>query len=305
MKKNTDLRSVILAAVLTLVMLLLPSRHGRQEGPDIPPTDTLRCIAPSDLHIDLVLKQAEDQGVVIVAQKGTAVLDSLLSGSLDLAVVSDTVSLPEGVIASNPFLQGTVWVVRADETSALRRINAWMNEISATKAYKSLEKGKLERLNAISGYDSIIKKHADRIGWDWRLVAAVIYNESRFHNEANSGKGAQGLMQILSSRYTAEEMSDPDRNLEIGTNYLRKLQRMFSKGAADDMESLKFALAAYNFGEGKIQRCIEKAGEEGLDTTRWDSVKEVLPKGHHTVAYVEKVLDTYRDYSRLYPANRP
>ena len=302
--RKRDFRPVIIAACLTAVMLLVPVRDKRPER-ELPPQDTLYCIAPSELHIDLVLKEAEDLGVFIVAEKGEAVLDSLLTGRIDLAVVSDTMPLPHGVIASRPFLQETVWVLRDTETEALRKINDWMSEISATSAYKNLEKGKLDRLIAISRYDSLIQKHARNIGWDWRLIAAVIYNESRFHNEANSGKGAQGLMQILSSKYTAEEMSDPDRNLEIGTKYLKKLDRMLSKSIKDTHERLKFVLASYNFGEGKIQRLMDQAKQQGLDPARWDDVSSLLPEGHHTVSYVEKVLDTYRDYSRLYPANRP
>ncbi len=302
--RKRDFRPVIIAACLTAVMLLVPVRDKRPER-ELPPQDTLYCIAPSELHIDLVLKEAEDLGVFIVAEKGEAVLDSLLTGRIDLAVVSDTMPLPHGVIASRPFLQETVWVLRDTETEALRKINDWMSEISATSAYKNLEKGKLDRLIAISRYDSVIQKHARNIGWDWRLIAAVIYNESRFHNEANSGKGAQGLMQILSSKYTAEEMSDPDRNLEIGTQYLKKLDRMLSKKIKDTHERLKFVLASYNFGEGKIQRLMDQAKQQGLDPARWDDVSSLLPEGHHTVSYVEKVLDTYRDYSRLYPANRP
>lgn len=302
--RKRDFRPVIIAACLTAAMLLMPVRDKRPER-ELPPQDTLYCIAPSELHIDLVLKEAEDLGVFIVAEKGEAVLDSLLTGRIDLAVVSDTMPLPHGVIASRPFLQETVWVLRDTETEALRKINDWMSEISATSAYKNLEKGKLDRLIAISRYDSVIQKHARNIGWDWRLIAAVIYNESRFHNEANSGKGAQGLMQILSSKYTAEEMSDPDRNLEIGTQYLKKLDRMLSKKIKDTHERLKFVLASYNFGEGKIQRLMDQAKQRGLDPARWDDVSSLLPEGHHTVSYVEKVLDTYRDYSRLYPANRP
>lgn len=302
--RKRDFRPVIIAACLTAVMLLMPVRDKRPER-ELPPQDTLYCIAPSELHIDLVLKEAEDLGVFIVAEKGEAVLDSLLTGRIDLAVVSDTMPLPHGVIASRPFLQETVWVLRDTETEALRKINDWMSEISATSAYKNLEKGKLDRLIAISRYDSVIQKHARNIGWDWRLIAAVIYNESRFHNEANSGKGAQGLMQILSSKYTTEEMSDPDRNLEIGTKYLKKLDRMLSKSIKDTHERLKFVLASYNFGEGKIQRLMDQAKQQGLDPARWDDVSSLLPEGHHTVSYVEKVLDTYRDYSRLYPANRP
>ena len=283
-------------------MLLIPVRHNR-EATQLPPHDTLTCIVPANLHKELVSKYAEDQGLVIDIELGSACMDSLIAGVIDLAVVQDTLPIPKGAIASASFLQNTVWVVRDNETEALRRINHWMTEVSSTRLYKKMERGKLDRLDVISRYDNLIKKHAANTGWDWRLIAAIIYNESRFNNEANSHKGAQGLMQILSPKYTYEEVNDPDRNLEIGTRYLRRLQKMYAPVTADETECLKFVLASYNAGEGKIQRCIEEAREKGLDTSRWDPVSTVLPKGHHTVSYVEKVLDTYRDYSRIFPAN--
>ncbi|MCR5408788.1 MAG: transglycosylase SLT domain-containing protein [Bacteroidales bacterium] len=295
------LRSVLIIAGVTVVLLLLPVRDKRP-APELPPQDTLRCVVPSGIHKELVLKYAEDQSLTMIVEKGAASLDSLTAGVIDLAVVPDTMAVPDGAVGSKHFLQNTVWVVRGSETEALRRINHWMTEIGSSRLYRKMEKGKLERLDVISQYDGLIKKHAAAIGWDWRLVAAIIYNESRFHNEASSHKGAQGLMQILSSKYTYEEVSDPDRNLEIGTRYLKRLKKMYSRNAADDMESLKFALAAYNVGEGKIQRCIDEAREKGLDASRWATVSTMLPEGHHTKKYVEDVLDTYRDYSRFFPA---
>ena len=286
------------------MLLLIPVRHNR-EATQLPPHDTLTCIVPANLHKELVSKYAEDQGLVIDIELGSACMDSLIAGVIDLAVVQDTLPIPKGAVASASFLQNTVWVVRDNETEALRRINHWMTEVSSTRLYKKMERGKLDRLDVISRYDNLIRKHASATGWDWRFIAAIIYNESGFNNDASSHKGAQGLMQILSPKYTYEEVNDPDRNLEIGTRYLRRLQKMYAPVTADETECLKFVLASYNAGEGKIQRCIEEAREKGLDTSRWDPVSTVLPKGHHTVSYVEKVLDTYRDYSRIFPANQP
>lgn len=299
---NPKLRSILIIAAVTLVLLLIPVRDKRT-AQELPPTDTLRCMVPAGIHKELVLKYAEDQSLIMEVAQGQACLDSLKAGVIDLAVVPDTLTIPDGAVSSKHFLQNTVWVVRDNETEALRRINHWMTEISSTRLYRKIEKGKLDRLDMISRYDSLIKKHAAAIGWDWRLIAAVIYNESQFHNEASSHKGAQGLMQILSSKYTYEEVSDPDRNLEIGTRYLRRLQKMYAPLTANETECLKFTLAAYNVGEGRIQRCIHDADEKGLDTTRWSTVSTMLPKGHHTIKYVENVLDTYRDYSRIFPAN--
>ena len=76
---------------------------------------------------------------------------------------------------------------------------------------------------------------------------------------------------------------------------------MYSSVAANPTEALKFALAAYNFGEGKVWRLIEQAQDAGEDASRWDVVAATqLPKGHHTVAYVDKVLDTYSYYYSKY-----
>ena len=154
-------------------------------------------------------------------------------------------------------------------------------------------------LGTLSPYDGLLRQYADSLGWDWRLLAAVVYHESRFNNEAVSSKGATGLMQILSTKYSEEELLNPARNLEIGSRYLKRLQGMYP--AASPLESVKFALAAFNLGEGRVNRLIEQAGEAGLDTTQWDQVAQMLPKGHHTVAYVEKVLNSHARYKQQYP----
>lgn len=151
----------------------------------------------------------------------------------------------------------------------------------------------------ISAYDAVIRKVARKEGWDWRLLAAIVYHESRFTNEATSGKGATGLMQINSRRYSEEALLDPETNLSIGARYLKKLQKMFP--AASPVENLKFALAAFNLGDGRLRNLIREAGAAGADTTRWDNVSVFLPPGHHTLAYVEKVLDSYDNYRRQYP----
>lgn len=152
---------------------------------------------------------------------------------------------------------------------------------------------------SISQYDTIIRQAAENIGWDWRLLSAVIYHESRFHNEAQSAKGARGLMQIRSQRYTPEELSNPSRNLYVGTRYLKKLEKRYAD--TGPVEAIKFALASYNLGDGRVASLVERADTLGLDATRWDSVATLLPKGHHTVSYVNNVLNTYSRYARQYP----
>jgi membrane-bound lytic murein transglycosylase F len=252
---------------------------------------------------NLVEKYADDINVEITVVPGDWPLDSLASGAVDLMIVpEETIDIPDNIAFSRAFADGTVWAVRASETEALRHINRWITELTASERFNRMQRrylsGKPVNLTSISQYDNLIRAAADSIGWDWRLLAAVVYHESRFHNDATSHKGARGLMQIRSSRYTAEELANPARNISVGARYLHRLEGMFP--GATPMESIKFALAAYNMGEGKVARLISQAEAQGMDASRWSNVAKLLPQGHHTVSYVNNVLDTYQYYSRVY-----
>ncbi len=252
---------------------------------------------------NLVEKYADDINVEITVVPGDWPLDSLASGAVDLMIVpEEAIDIPDNIAFSRAFADGTVWAVRASETEALRHINRWITELTASERFNRMQRrylsGKPVNLTSISQYDNLIRAAADSIGWDWRLLAAVVYHESRFHNDATSHKGARGLMQIRSSRYTAEELANPARNISVGARYLHRLEGMFP--GATPMESIKFALAAYNMGEGKVARLISQAEAQGMDASRWSNVAKLLPQDHHTVSYVNNVLDTYQYYSRVY-----
>ena len=299
-------RGFIHVAAASVLMLMIPVTGSRRIIP-MPPTTPLRCMMPAQdapFQRTLVEKYAQDVGLDIRVQTGDWPLDSLTGGAVDMMIVSENISpIPDNVVFSRSFADGTVWALRADETEALRNVNRWITELTASERFNRMQKrylsGKPVDLNSISQYDKMLQAAADSIGWDWRLLAAVVYHESRFHNDATSHKGARGLMQIRSSRYTQEELANPARNLSIGSRYLHRLEKMFP--GANPTESVKFSLAAYNFGEGKVSRLIHRADSLGLDATRWDDVATLLPQGHHTVSYVNNVLDTYAYYSRLYP----
>lgn len=303
-------RAFAYAAALAFVLLLIPVRSTRRVLA-LPPEETLRCAVPSqdaDFHRSLVKKYAEDKGldISVVLEQDLSVLDSLRAGRLDLVVANDPPdSLLGNLVTSRAFADGSVWAVREDEVEAIRHINQWITELMASARFNRMQKryfsGKTVSLTSISQYDNILRQCADTIGWDWRLLAAVVYHESRFHNDASSSRGALGLMQIRSQRYPAEFLRNPASNISVGSRYLKRLETLFSDKAADRMEAVKFALAAYNIGEGKVGKIIEETEAEGLDYSRWDVVQQRLPEGHHTRAYVENVLNTYSYYSKLYP----
>lgn len=99
-------------------------------------------------------------------------------------------------------------------------------------------------------YDPIIEKYADRYGVDPVLVRAVIQVESDFNPRCVSNKGAKGLMQLIpatAKRFGVKDVFDPEQNIHGGVKYLAYLTRLFN-------DDLSRALAAYNAGEGAVQR---------------------------------------------------
>lgn len=99
-------------------------------------------------------------------------------------------------------------------------------------------------------YDPIIERYAKKYRVDPVLVRAVIQVESDFNPSCVSNKGARGLMQLIpetARRYGVTAMHDPDQNIHGGIAYLADLLDMFN-------DDLSRALAAYNAGEGAVQK---------------------------------------------------
>ncbi len=84
--------------------------------------------------------------------------------------------------------------------------------------YNPYRKGVRKKAGIISPYDEIIKENAKKIGWDWKLFAALVWSESRFRIQASSPRGAMGLMQMMprtADRYDIENLLDPRRTSRL------------------------------------------------------------------------------------------
>ena len=311
---------VTLLVVAAAVAAPLTTRHAALEYPP----QTLRCVI--DLKGDpvrgltvgmnkIILREFADDHALelqfITPADSTDYLDSLREGTVDLLVMYRADSLhANGFISTLPYRDSTVWVLRDDRHAEVRLLNAWIAEMNGNGGIRKIGRTYLRRvgtsLTSISPYDDIVKRNADEMGWDWRLLSAMIYHESKFINESCSDKGAVGLMQINNERFSVDTLLIPEVNISIGTKYLTYLSGMFAQHGADSVECLKFALAAYNCGEGNVLKCIRTAEELGVDPTRWDNIVSIIPEvpgfhGKQTIAYVREVLDTYEEYSEVYP----
>jgi membrane-bound lytic murein transglycosylase F len=132
-------------------------------------------------------------------------------------------------------------------------------------------------------YKEIIQGAAEKHGFDWRLIAAQIYQESHFNPEARSHSAAYGLMQLTATVARTEgvtDIFDPRQNIEAGVRHMKNLYEHFDKAIGDDR--LYIALAAYNIGQGHVWDARNLARAQNLDPNRWASLEKTLPQLSYT-----------------------
>lgn len=269
------------------------------------------------------------------ARKNSSYIDSLKAGRVDMVAVSwhDSLSI-DSVLVSRPVDSLSVWLMRADDKRDMEDFDSWLAEWELSEEHEKVRSSFLERYDVfrsrqrevLSPYDSLIRANADSIDVDWRLLAAIIYKESRFHIEARSHRGASGLMQMMPStaeHYGVDDPLDPESNIEAGARLFGNLVHRYRRVAANEDERYKFALAAYNAGMGRVDDILRLADLREKDSGYWEDVIQVLPemreesvmdtgvvklgtfKGSETTRYVRDVMAIYREFCRICPENKP
>jgi membrane-bound lytic murein transglycosylase F len=231
---------------------------------------------------------------------------------------------------------GTVaWAVRKNSPHLLEEINSWLGEkkkrfipelyaryflsprnnfYRANSQYSSLAG------NRISVFDQLIQESSREIGWDWRLLAALIYKESGFDTTAISYAGAQGLLQLMPvtlARFGVTDPSDPFQSLQGGVKYLQYLDKFWRARIPDTNERIRFILASYNIGQGHVEDAWRLTLKYGKNTQSWEDVsyflnlksdpefyrdpmvKSGFAKGHIAVNYVRDILNLFESYKAL------
>ncbi|MBE0640986.1 MAG: transglycosylase SLT domain-containing protein, partial [Bacteroidales bacterium] len=185
------------------------------------------------------------------------------------------------------FPQQLAWAVRTGSDSLRAVLDQWMKDFVTTAEYKSLRqkyyrspqvRARAEQEFAsdgrgvVSPYDEDIRKHSKLIGWDWRIIASLIYQESRFRPDASGHAGSHGLMQLMPE--TARLMgidsaSSPSAQIRAGVLYLGKVEKRLEDLVPDKEERIRFTLAAYNVGLAHVLDAQRLAEKYGKDPQRW------------------------------------
>ena len=153
----------------------------------------------------------------------------------------------------------------------------------------------------ISEYDDLIKAEAKKIGWDWRLLASIIYQESRFKPDLVNHKGAFGLMQLMPltmKKYQITYESSVEEQLEAGGKLLVHLDHKLSDVVTDSLERINFVLASYNAGMSRVMTFRERALNNGDNPNVWvDNVERYSPK--QTFLFVKEVIERFAHYKTI------
>ncbi|SCD18995.1 Transglycosylase [Proteiniphilum saccharofermentans] len=254
----------------------------------------------------------------------------------DLAMLNHTYFGNLNVDLPVSFDQRSSWVVRKDTPLLADSLDSWMKSRSSGTAFLRIIKRYFEETKGysvflrpsfreisghgvISPFDSYFKRYGKESGIDWRLLASVSYQESRFETEGQSWAGATGLMGLMPATAASlgaegEQLFDPEKNISAGTEYLKNLLHIFRFINNPD-ERIKMALAAYNGGLGHVFDALALTEKYGGDKEVWDSNVErylqlkrleqyyrdpVCKNGYfradETIKYVRDVIDRWEIY---------
>ncbi|MBT8284250.1 MAG: transporter substrate-binding domain-containing protein [Flavobacteriaceae bacterium] len=291
--------------------------------------DTLTGNYATDEIIKMV---AEGEIKYTLADKNLASINASYYPNLDVSVPLS-------------FSQRIAWALRPEAKQLLKATNEWIKKekketdyyVIYNKYFKNKRSFRRRVISPfyslnqkqISRYDPIIKENSKLLGWDWRLLASLIYQESRFDPNAESWTGAKGLMQLMPG--TAQDLgvtetADAGEVIRAGSKYLRQLYRNFAQ-VTDTVQRIKFTMAAYNCGYSHVLDAQNLAREKGLKDSIWDDHVEKMilalsfPKNYnHEVVkfgyvrglepfqYVEQIFQRYDHYQKFIdreePANR-
>ena len=301
-------------------------------------------------HVGRLMSLANEIGdsinIIEVPYESEKLIRLVANGEIDYTVCDENVALVNAtyypdIDVSTPvsFPQKLAWGIRNKNSDMLlHELNRWITAYKQTGSYAMLHakyfnnsrssiivKSDYYSLNTgkVSKYDDLIREFSDSIHWDWRLLASLICQESRFNPDVRSLAGAYGLMQIMpvtGRNFGIDISSSPENNIKAGVLYINWLHSIFDPKISDEKERVYFILAAYNAGPGHILDAMELARKNGKDPEKWEGnvaiwllkksdpryyndlvVKNGYFRGTESVNFVSQVLRRFEHYKNIIP----
>ena len=264
-----------------------------------------------------------------------ALLDGVADGSIDYTIADSTEfalahdAHPDLRIAFDlPGVQSLAWAASTRDPGFLRDLNGYFARLSIAGELAAIVKryygrsadlefvgarGFMQHLQSrLPLYKKWFEEAAAQSRQDWRLLAAIGYQESKWNPSAASASGAKGLMQLTVNSATEAKVtdpSDPRQSIFGGARYFRQVYAKIPTHVPEP-DRTWFALAAYNIGYGHVEDARVLTQKAGRDPDSWQDVREFLPlleqerwytqtengyaRGWEPVRYVDNVRG-YRD----------
>jgi membrane-bound lytic murein transglycosylase MltF len=222
------------------------------------------------------------------------------------------------VLASD---QHIAWAMRKNSPKLKALVNAYvakagkgtkLGNVLLAKYLKSAKWAKnalgAEDRARFRGMADLLKTYAGKYDFDWLMIAAQGYQESRLDQNKRSPAGAIGVMQLMPATARDPNVGIPDirraeSNIHAGVKYLRFLRnRYYSDAALSKLDQTLFSFAAYNAGPGNVARARKRAAKLGLDPNVWlDNVEIAAAKvvSREPVVYVRNIYKYYVAYKLL------
>ena len=228
------------------------------------------------------------------------------------------------------------WAVRKNSPDLLAILNEKLKSLKKTATYNIIynkyfknrsqfskrlgSEFYTESTGKISMYDDLVKKYTADLGWDWRLVKALIYQESKFKVDGKAWTGASGLMQLMPA--TAKglgvtDVHDPEQNIKAGITYLKRMYKNW-KEIPDSIQRIKFSMASFNAGYGHVQDAQKLTKKYNGNELVWDNgvdhyilnlskskfyndpvVKYGYVRGSEPYNYIIEIFNRYQHYKEF------
>ena len=273
------------------------------------------------------------------------ILEAVAEGKLaatvaDSNIIEVELTYSDAIRGAGPIgdIRDIAWMLRKDQPQLraaadrfIRRIyRGTFYNMTMTKYFKNhrqmrtaASEERSDKAGELSSYDALVKKYAAMYEFDWRLITAQMYQESRFDPSVRSWAGALGLMQVMprtARELGAGDVRQPEQGIQAGVKLLSRYSAMYRDPEIGEQDRLRFTLAAYNCGPGHVADGRRLAADLKLDPNRWfGHVEKAMPllakprfartarygycRCGEPVKYVSEIQHRYESYSNLIARN--
>ena len=291
-----------------------------------------------NITIDIVSEDSDTESLIAAVSRG-----QIQATVADHNLLNAAKTYIEGVTAGPVISENNriAWAIRKNNPELLTRMNRYLFKHfrfteDEKKPYRSTFLAILNRryyedfdqissfrtpnnetrwAGILSPYDELIKPIAEEYGVDWKLIVAMMAQESRFDASAKSWAGAVGLMQVVPrfSPYTEVELFDPEISVREGVRIVT--EHIAHYAYLDSVNQIAYSLATYNAGLGHVADARRLVIDQNKNPNEWENVSDALLKlmnrkyykdarygfcrGIETVRYVKEIQNRYSMYQTI------